>query len=90
MDVEVKGSLIKFKDTIFAIIEVDKEIIDDENKSLTVIKQNSFLFPRYPIVLISFHKNGRPILYGKPELIELIMTMQLDRIPWKLYKYKLH
>ena len=90
MNVEIKGSLIRYKNSTFAIIEVSKEIIDDEAKSLAVIKQNSFLFPRYPIVLVSFHRNGKPILYGKPELIDLIMTMQLDRIPWKLYKYKLY
>lgn len=89
MNVEIKGSLIKYKDSIFAIIEVSKEIIDDENKARAVINQNSFLFPNYPIVLISFHRNGKPILYGKPELIDLIMTMKLERIPWKLYKYKI-
>lgn len=89
MNVEIKGSLIKYKDSIFAIIEVSKEIIDDETKARAVINQNSFLFPRYPIVLISFHRNGKPILYGKPELIDLIMTMKLERIPWKLYKYKI-
>ncbi len=89
MNVEVKGSLIKYKESIFAIIEVSKEIIDDESKAMAVINQNSFLFPSYPIVLISFHRNGKPILYGKPELIDLIMTMKLERIPWKLYKYKI-
>lgn len=85
---EIKACLIKFKERTFAIIEVSRDIIDDEAKALAFIKQHSFLFPRHPIVLISFHTNGKPILYGKPELIELLMLLKIEKIPWKIYRYQ--
>jgi len=85
---EIKGALVKIKDTTFAIIEVDENTISNENKALEFVKKHSFFFPRVPIVLMSTRNNNNPVYYGKKEIVQLLTNIHPKQIPWKKYTIK--
>ena len=38
-----------------------------------------------PVVLMGQEEDGTPVYYGKGELMELLATVPVDRMPWKEY-----
>lgn len=85
---EIKGALIKIKDSTFAIIEVNESIISDDVKALDFIKKHAFFFPRVPIVLMSIKADNKPVYYGRKEELELLVNISPKQIPWKRYIVK--
>lgn len=85
---EIKGALVKIKDTVFAIIEVSEDTISDDTKALEFVKKHAFFFPRVPIVLMAIRSNNNPIYYGKKEIVQLLTNIHPKQIPWKKYIVK--
>lgn len=84
---QFKGALIKISETTFGVVEVKNTIIEDDNKAAVIIKKCSVVFPRVPIVLVSFNELGKPIYYGKKQIIQLLTNIHPRQIPWKIYSY---
>lgn len=85
---EIKGALIKIQEVPFAIIEVESKILSDDDIAKDFIKKHAFIFPKFPIVLMSYDNKENPIYYGKKEIIELLVTIHPKQIPWKKYVIK--
>ena len=85
---EIKGAFIKIQDVSFGIIETNYAILSNSAKANGFIKNFAFIFPNYPIVLLAYNEALKPVYYGKPELVKLLVNIHPSQIPWKRYHYR--
>jgi hypothetical protein len=85
---ELKGALIKISDNTFGIVEVNNSILADDSKANAFMKKCAVIFPRVPIVLVAYNELGKPVYYGKKQIIQLLTNIHPRQIPWKIYSYK--
>lgn len=85
---ELKGALVKISENTFGIVEVKNAILKDDTIATSFIKKCSIVFPRVPIVLVAYNELGKPVYYGKKQIIQLLTNIHPRQIPWKIYSYK--
>lgn len=80
-----QGAVIEEQGVTFAIVIVKKHVIDNENEAKQMIVTLQPVFPGIPIVLMAQEYTGRPVYYGRRDIVDFLANVPMDAIPWKEY-----
>ncbi len=80
-----QGALIKEQGVTFAVVIVQRRVIDNRSEANNVILSFQPIFPGVPIVLMAQDSRGTPTYYGRQDLVNFLASVPLSAIPWKEY-----
>ena len=81
----IEGAVIIEKGVPFAIIPVAPEITRYTIKSTQTRRALMRFFPGMPIILMSLTPQGKPLYYGRKDIVDFLNSVRLNQIPWKKY-----
>lgn len=79
------GAVIREQGQTFAIVVVNRHVIENQREASEAVCSFSPIFPRMPIVLMAQDSRGRPTYYGRPDIARFLSRVSPQRIPWKRY-----
>ena len=80
-----QGAVIKEQSITFAVVIVKKRVIDDKGEADRMIFALGSVFPGIPVVLMAQTTGGRPVYYGRDDIVKFLAGVPLSAIPWKEY-----
>ena len=86
--VKIQGSVFDEQGIRFAVIIVKRYILEDAAEAQKAIRHFGALFD-IPIVLMAQNTTGRPIFRGRPDLVQFMSMLPLERIVWREYSIEL-
>jgi hypothetical protein len=79
------GAIIKEQGVTFAIVIVNRNVINNSfsaNKSRRSFQGN---FPGMPIILMAQDSRGIPTYQGRKDIVRFLASVNISQIPWKRY-----
>jgi hypothetical protein len=83
-----QGALVEKEQVRFAIVAVEKNVLDSAQDSNRTIKEAAAAFPKIPIVLMARDSQGLPSYYGRKDIGRLLAKVDLKKIRWREYVAK--
>lgn len=80
-----QGAVAKEQGVTFAIVIVKRRVIDNKGKANQMIGAAQPMFPGVPIVLMAQDFRGRPIYYGRKDIVRFLSKVPASAIPWREY-----
>lgn len=84
---EIDAALIKEQGVEFAIIVVKSSITSNPTLAEDTIIEFGKYFSDFPIVLMSQDFKGIPTYYGRTDIVDFLINVPLDIMPWKRYTF---
>jgi len=83
-----QGALIREQNVTFAIVIVKEHILQGSSQTKDeTLRSFQPLFPGVPVTLMAQNHHGIPTYYGRPDIVNFLSNVSIDRIPWKEYTY---
>ena len=80
-----QGAVIREQGVTFAVVVVKKHVVDNESEAKQMIAAFRPVFPGIPVVLMAQEHKGRPVYYGRPDIVKFLASVPMHAIPWKEY-----
>ena len=85
--VRVQGSVLKEQGVTFAIIIVQKHVLEFKSDRDAALESCKKLFPGMPIVLMAQDSMANPSYYGPEKIVSMLKGVSPEQIPWKEYTF---
>lgn len=82
---KLHGAVIKEQGVTFAVVVVNKHVIDNRFEANRAVLCYQPLFPGLPIILMAQDLRGTPTFYGRRDLARFLANIPLRSIPWREY-----
>ena len=82
---KIQGAVIKEQGIKFAVVVVEKHIVDNKFNADKAIRDFSPLFPGLPLVLAARDHRGQFIYYGRKDISKFLASIHPSCIPWREY-----
>ena len=82
-----QGEVLKEQGITFAIVIVKKYVIDNSFESKKAIHFFQGIFQGIPVVIMAQDFQGVPVYYGRPDLVNFLVNVPFEAIPWMEYTY---
>ena len=69
--------------TKFAIAQVDKDTMHVPGRAVDTVEALKNIFPNMNIVLMTRNKQGAPIFYGRPDIVNGLGDSALEGAQWE-------
>lgn len=80
-----QGAVVKERGVTFAVVVVEKSVIDNHTDANRTILGFQPYFPGLPVVLMAQDHRGVPSYYGRKDISKFLASVLLQAIPWKEY-----
>ncbi len=80
-----QGAVIREQGQAFAVVIVQRHVIDNRSTAADAIAGFSPVFPGLPVVLMAQDGTGRPTYYGRQDISRFLASVPLRAIPWREY-----
>jgi len=80
-----QGAVIREQGQTFAVVVVQRNVIDDRSAAAEAIASFCPVFPGMPVVLMAQDGRGRPTYYGRPDISRFLAGVPMEAIPWREY-----
>jgi hypothetical protein len=80
-----QGAVIREQGVTFAVVIVQKHVIDSSAEASRAIAGFQPVFPGLPVVLMAQDFRGAPTYYGRQDIARFLASLPLEAIPWKQY-----
>ena len=80
-----QGAVVREQGQTFAIVIVQRHVVDDRSEAANAIASFSPVFPGLPVVLMAQDSSGRPTYYGRQDISRFLANVPLRAIPWQDY-----
>lgn len=84
---QIDAALIKEQGEEFAVIVVKSSITSNLTLAEDSIIEFGEYFPDFPIVLMSQDFKGISTYYGRSDIVDFLINVPLDIMPWKRYTF---
>jgi len=78
-----QGAVIREQNITFAVVIVEKHVIDSRDEAGQAIAAFNPLFPGLPVVLMAQDYRGTPTYFGRRDIARFMADVPLEAIPWK-------
>jgi hypothetical protein len=85
----IKGSVIAMRGVTFAIVIMKIRVVESQEQTDDALKLLASVFPGVPTVIMALDDKGVPKYRGPQEIIDLVGSINIALIPWKMYKVTL-
>lgn len=82
---KVQGAVLEEQGIRFAIFKVEKEIFDVPGRARDKMISIQRQFPDMAVVFVSKEPGKTPSFFGRPDIVKMMMTANLDDVEWKEY-----
>lgn len=69
----------------FAIVRVDKAVIDNREEAVKIMQALLPQFQGLPVVLVAEQGKEKPLYFARPDLMNFLMDFHLPSVEWKEY-----
>jgi hypothetical protein len=80
-----QGAVIREQGQTFAVVVVQRQIIDNRSMTADAIAGFGPVFPGLPVVLMAQDGSGRPTYYGRQDISRFLASVPMRAIPWREY-----
>ena len=80
-----QGAIIREQGQTFAVVVVQRHIIDNKAIAADTLTGFAPVFPGLPVVLMSQDSSGRPTYYGRQDISRFMASVPIRAIPWREY-----
>ena len=80
-----QGAVVSEQGQTFAVVVVQRHVIDNKSTAVEAIAGFSPVFPGLPIVLMAQDHSGRPTYFGRQDISRFLASVPLRAIPWREY-----
>jgi hypothetical protein len=80
-----QGAVIREQGVTFAVVIVQKHVIDSSTEAGWAIATFQPVFPGLQVVLMAQDYQGTPTYYGRRDIARFLANVPLEAIPWKQY-----
>ncbi len=80
-----EGAVIREQGVTFAVVVVQRHVIDSTSEAGRAIVAFQPFFPGLPVVLMAQDAWGTPTFYGRRDIARFLASVPLSAIPWKRY-----
>lgn len=80
-----QGALIKEQGVKFAVVVVQRRVIDNRQEANRAISGFGSVFPGVPIILMAQDSRGVPTYLGRQDIVRFLANVPMSAIPWKEY-----
>jgi hypothetical protein len=77
--------VIRAQGITFAVVVVQRHVIDSRSEADRATVAFQPLFPGVPVVLMAQDAWGTPTYYGRRDIADFLANMPLEAIPWQEY-----
>lgn len=81
----IQGAVIREQGVTFAVVVVQRHVIDSGFEADRAIAAFQPLFPGMPVVLMAQDAWGTPTYYGRRDIADFMAGVPLEAIPWREY-----
>src|ERR1700722_17816011 len=78
-----QGAVIREQGQTFAVVVVQRHVIDDRSTAAEAIASFHPVFPGMPVVLMAQDGRGRPTYYGRQDISRFLANVPVEAIPWR-------
>lgn len=82
---KVHGAVIREQGVVFAIVVVNRNVIQSAFQANDAMRGFSSLFPGMPIVLMAQNNRSTPTYFGRRDIVGFLSKVPVHAIPWKQY-----
>jgi len=83
--VRFQGAVIREQGQTFAVVVVQRHVIDNRATAADAITGFAPVFPGLPVVLMAQNSSGRPTYYGRQDISRFMASVPVRAIPWREY-----
>ena len=83
--VQLQGAVIREQGETFAVVVVQRHVVDNRLTAARAVSQFSAVFPGMPVVLMAQDSRGTPTYYGRQDIARFMASVPLRAIPWRTY-----
>ena len=80
-----QGAVIREQGQTFAVVIVQRRVIDNRATAADVMTEFAPVFPGLPVVLMAQDSSGRPTYYGRQDISRFMASVPVRSIPWREY-----
>ena len=80
-----QGAVIREQGQTFAVVVVQRHVIDDRFTAADAIASFHPVFPGLPVVLMAQDGFGRPTYYGRQDISRFLASVPMEVIPRREY-----
>lgn len=84
---QIEGAVIKEQGLTFAIVIVQRHVLQSQFEGNRAIASFRALFPGMPVVLMAQDSRGIPTYYGRNDIVRFLASVPMEAIPWKRYTF---
>jgi hypothetical protein len=84
---KIQGAVIMERGVKFAIVIVQRHLLESQADSQSTAHAFGPYFPRMPIVLMAQDSRGMPTYWGRKDIIGFLANVTFAQIPWKEYSF---
>jgi hypothetical protein len=82
---QFEGAVIREQGITFAVVALEKRIVDDARSAEQAIAGFGGLFPGMPVVLMACDPWGRAVWYGRRDISRFMAAVPPHAVPWRRY-----
>lgn len=80
-----QGAVIREQGQTFAIVIVQRHVVDNRSTAADAIASFRPIFPGMPVVLMAQESQGQPTYYGRSDIAQFLARVPMGAIPWREY-----
>jgi hypothetical protein len=80
-----QGAVIREQGQTFAVVVVQRHVIDNRAAAADVMIGFAPVFPGLPVVLMAQDSSGRSTYYGRQDISRFMASVPVRAIPWREY-----
>jgi hypothetical protein len=80
-----QGAVVREQGVTFAIVVVQRHVIDNSLEADRAIEDFRPVFPGMPVTLMAQDHRGRPTYYGRADISRFLARVPIRTIPWREY-----
>jgi len=81
----IDGAVIEQQGVTFAVVAVQRSVLQAPGRTREFIDNFSPLFPGIPVVLFAQSSGGVPSIHGRKEYAKFLAEIPSNTIPWKKF-----
>ena len=82
---QFQGAVIREQGQTFAVVVVQRHVIDNQSMAADAIAGFRPVFPGLPVVLMAQDSSGRPTYFGRQDTSRFLASVPVRAIPWREY-----
>ena len=85
--IRIQGSVLKEQGITFAVVIVQKHVLEFKSDRDVALESLRQLFPGMPIVLMCQDARAEPTFWGPQQIVAMLQGVSMEQIPWKEYTF---